>query len=85
MPEVPVPITTTCAFQECPKYACHELTDAQIHTVAVAAAKVAIELVKEEAITATGTFVLSKVAYVVGLASLALLAYATKIGAIEWR
>ena len=72
-------------FHNCPKYEKHELTTDQIKAITFEAAKLAVEMVKAEAITATGTFVITKLGYLVGVISLGLLLYLNRLGLIVWR
>lgn len=82
---------TNIPYDKCPKYACHELTNAQIEEIvqrvaekaAHKAAHRAVELIKVEAYTATGSFVITKVGYVVGFLLLGIGTYLLKMGIID--
>lgn len=72
-------------YSRCPKYDCHALTTAQLEEITLQAAKKAVELVKTEAYVATGTFVITKVGYIVGFTLISIIMYLTKAGIIEWK
>lgn len=70
-------------YDRCPKYEYHALTVDQVEEITTLAAKKAVELAKVEAYIVTGSFVITKMGYLVGFIITGVALYLLKIGVID--